>query len=244
MNIEILKKAGLSDKEALLYFEILRLGPSSVRKLAEKTDMNRGTVYEVLKNLKERGLVNFYEKDTKQFFVAENPSRLLDMAARQISELQDAENNIQKMIPELKSLYDKGGERPVARYYEREEIAQILEDVLSVCESTEEKTYRVYSTAGLREHIYESFPNFSDVRVAKGIKVLAIAIGAGGDLRGLDERKWLDAKVDTPTYIFIYPGKTAYISLNAQDEPVGVVIENEGVHQTQKGIFDSLWTKI
>ena len=244
MNIEILKKAGLSEKEASIYFEILRMGPSSVRKLAEKTDLNRGTVYEVLKSLKERGLVNFYEKDTKQFFVAEDPSRLLALATGQISELREAEKKIQAMIPELKSLYDKGGERPVARYYEKDEMAKILEDVLAVCEASKEKMYRIYSAAELRSRIYESFPSFSSERVAKGISVRAIAIGEGGDLRGLDERKWLDTTVDTPTYIFIYPGKTAYISLNAQDEPVGVVIENEGVYQTQKGIFDSLWQRI
>jgi len=32
--------------------------------------------------------------------------------------------------------------------------------------------------------------------------------------------------------------------LNAQDEPVGVVIENEGVYQTQRNIFDNLWAKL
>ncbi len=39
----------------------------------------------------------------------------------------------------------------------------------------------------------------------------------------------------------MYGGKTAYISLDAKEEPVGVVIENEGVYQTQKLIFDQLW---
>ena len=89
--------------------------------------------------------------------------------------------------------------------------------------------------------MYDDFPSFSDVRVAKGINVKVIAIGKGGELRGMDERKWLDLESETPTYIIIYPGKTAYISLNAKKEPVGVVIENDGVYETQKGIFDQLW---
>ena len=96
----------------------------------------------------------------------------------------------------------------------------------------------------LREYLYDSFSTFSDVRVAKGIAVKAIAIGEGGELRGLDERKWLKSNSVSPTYILIYPGKTAYISLNAKQEPIGVVIENQGVFETQKTIFDQLWNTI
>ena len=101
--------------------------------------------------------------------------------------------------------------------------------------------YRIYSAEEIREYLYDSFDTFSDVRIAKGIGVKVIAIGAGGELRGLDERKWLKTKSGTNTYIIIYPGKTAYISLNAKKEPIGVVIENDGVFETQKIIFDNLW---
>lgn len=244
MHIELIKKLGFSDKAASIYLELLRLGPISVRKLADKLDMNRGTVYDSLKNLQEEGLVNFYERDARKFFVAEDPNRLQDLVERQSLKLKEADNKLRAIIPELKSIYFKGGERPVSRYYSQTEIHFILEDVLSVVERSEEKLYRIYSVAGIREYLYDDFSSFSDERVAKGIKVKAIAIGAGGELRGLDERKWLDLSIDKPTYIIIYFGKTAYISLDAKDEPVGVVIENEGVYKMQKEIFDELWKKI
>jgi hypothetical protein len=118
-----------------------------------------------------------------------------------------------------------------------------LQDVLDTCEASDELNYRIYSSSGIREYLYEDFPTFSDVRIGKGIAVKAIAFGEGGELRGLDERKWLKSEVSTPTYIIIYPGKTAYISLDAKNELVGVVIENEGICETQKVIFDSLWDK-
>lgn len=244
MHIELLKKLGFSDKSATVYLELLRLGPSSVRKLAQKSAMNRGTVYDALKHLKKQGLVNFYEKEAKKLFVVEDPNRLQDLVERQSAKLKEADRKLQAVIPELKSIYHKGGERPVSRYYSKTEIHLILEDVLSMIERSDEKIYRIYSVAGIREYIYDDFPTFSDARVAKGIKVKAIAIGAGGELRGLDERKWLDLAIDKPTYIIIYFGKTAYISLDAKDEPVGVVIENDGVYKTQKEIFDELWKKI
>jgi len=244
MQLEILKKLGLSDKEATLYLELLRLGPSSVRQLAEKSDVNRGTVYDCLKRLQILGIVEFYEKEAKQFFVATDPLRLRDLAERQIRDTEQAKKKLDDFIPELKSLYDSGGERPVSRYFTKNEIHKILEDVLNICAESDEKIYRIYSAEGVRKYLYEQFPTFSDVRVAKGISVRVIALGDGGELRGLDERRWLKSSPSTPTYIIIYPKKTAYISLDAKNEPVGVVIENEGVSETQKTIFDSLWNSL
>lgn len=244
MDINILKKLGFSDKTARVYLALVCLGPSSVRDLAKKTEINRGTIYESLKWLKDIGLVNFYEKETKQYFVAEDPNKLYELVQKQASELEDANKKLNGFVSELKSVYDKGGERPVARYYEKGEIRKILEDVLERCEQSGEMVYRIYSDSALREYLYDGFESFSDARVAKGISVKVIAIGGGGELRGLDERKWLDIKKSAPTYILIYSGNTAYISLDAKGELVGVVIENEGIYETQREIFDALWNKL
>jgi sugar-specific transcriptional regulator TrmB len=244
MYNDLLIKLGFSDKTAKIYLALLQLGPSSVRKLAEFCELNRGTTYDNLKWLQEKGLVTFYQKDTKQYFVAENPEKLLILAKIQEEELLEAQKRINKVVPELQALYNKGGERPVARYYEKDEISKILQDVLDTCEETGDMVYRIYSTEGIREYLYNSFETFSDVRIAKGIGVKVVAIGKGGELRGMDERKWLEADRSNPTYIIIYPGKTAYISLNAKNEPIGVVIENEGVFETQKIIFDNLWKNL
>ena len=117
MYNELLNKLGFSDKSAKVYLALLQLGPSSVRKLAEFCQLNRGTTYDTLKWLQEKGVVTFYQKQTKQYFVAENPEKLLNLAKNQEVELKEAQDRISKAIPELQALYNKGGERPVARYY-------------------------------------------------------------------------------------------------------------------------------
>lgn len=245
MDINLLKKLGFSDKMAKIYLVLLGLGPSSVRKLAESSGLNRGTIYEVLKDLQDKQVVRYYKEDTKQLFVAEDPDKLRDVLFRQENELKKLGNGLDKLLPELHALHNPGGQRPVAKYFNNDEIRMILEDVLATCENSTDSEYLVYSTEGLREELYNDFPTFSDVRIAKGIKVRVIAIGQGGELRGLDERKWLEHSDSIqPTYIIIYPGKTAYVSLDAKKELVGVVIENNGIYQTQKMIFNNLWEKI
>ena len=244
MDINLLKKLGFNDKTAKIYLALLRLGPSSVRKLAEFCDLNRGTTYDSLKWLQDEGVVNFYNKDSKQHFVAEKPKKLLGMVKSKQDELSQTEKSLERLVPELEALHHTGGERPIARYFSKGQVGSILEDVLETCEKSGESEYRIYSAEGIREFLYKDFPTFSDVRIAKGLGVKVVAIGEGGELRGLDERRWLKAKNDTPTYIIIYSGKTAYISLDAKGEPVGVVIENAGVCETQKIIFDELWKKL
>lgn len=220
---------------------LVRLGPASVRGLAEIAGLNRGTTHEALKWLQERGLVSFYEKQAKQFFVAEDPERLRLVAESKTREQQAVERALDQIVPELRSLYHRGGDRPVARYFEKSQLHFVLEDVLMTCETKGELLYRIYSAASIREYLYDQFPTFSDVRIAKGIQVKVLALGDGGQLRGLDERKWLRATLGTPTYMLLYPGKTAAISLDAKGDPMAVLVENEGVYELQKSIFENLW---
>lgn len=234
----------MSDKVAQIYQSLLSLGPSPVRSIALHSGLNRGSAYDALKWLEERGLVTFYDKDAKQYFVAEHPDKLLSLVREQKQVAERALKELEKMIPELVALHHKGGDRPVARYVSSENLNTILEDVLTTCDQSEDKMYRIYSAEGVKEFLYEQFPTFSDVRIAKGVSVRAIAIGEGGELRGLDQRKRLPSSEELSTYIIIYPGKTAYISIDAKKQPVGVVIENEGIYRTEKAVFDSLWEKI
>lgn len=244
MDLEILRKIGFSDRYAQVYIALLRQGPSSVRGLSEIISINRGTTYDALKWLESNHLVTLYEKEAKQYFVAEDPERLHTLLEQRATEVREAERVLTGLVGELKSLYHKGIERPVSRYFEKDQLHLILEDVLATCEKRNELVYRIYSTVGIREYLYDQFPTFSDVRVAKGIRVNVIAVGDGGELRGLDERKWLKTPVATPTYVIIYPGKTASISLDPKGEPMGVVIENEGVFELQKTIFEQVWATL
>lgn len=244
MDISLLKQLGFSDKAATIYLALLSLGPSAVRTIAEHVGLNRGTTYDALKWLQDEGIVSFYKKDSKQHFVAESPEKLHAIVRQREEALERVDKKLSKLIPELQALHNAGGERPIARYYGRKDLGQILEDILVVAEESDDKEYYIYSAEGLRKYLYESFPTFSDVRIAKGISVKVIAVGDGGELRGLDERKWIKQQADTPTYIIIYPGKTAYISLDAKGEPMGVVIENDGVYHMQKMVFEQLWQTI
>lgn len=269
MIVENLRQFGLNEKEISVYLSLISLGPSPVRLIASKAATNRGTTYDILKNLMDLGLVSYYKQysksSKKQYFVAEPPRKLLDAVEAKRRNFDSLKLEIGQAIPELESLYEKSGARPVVKYYEGTAgLRIILQDVLATLNGqdlpqpllmrrgerggrsgdAELKKYYVYSSADIKQYLYKAFPNFNKDRLQKQISNQVIAFGKGGELAGLDERKWIDRNHDSPTYIIIYSGKVAMISLDATSNPVGVIIENQALYETQKMLFEFNWTKL
>jgi sugar-specific transcriptional regulator TrmB len=243
---EALEKLGLAPKEIRVYVTLLKEGPSSVRQLAAVTAINRGTVYDALKNLQAMGLARFYNKETKQYFVAAEPGTLRELAGRRIDDLTRAQDKLTHVIAELETVYDGGAQHPVARMYEGADgVGKILADVLSSMEASDEKEYYVYSSSSVRDALYTSFPDYTKQRLAAGIRVKNISIGKGGKTAGLDERKWIPATEGAPTYILMYASKVANIFMDKRSgELMGLIVENKGIYETQKLLFLSLWERI
>jgi sugar-specific transcriptional regulator TrmB len=245
----ILKNFGLSEKEIAVYLALIELGPSSVREISVKSKVNRGTTYDILKALIALGVVSYYNKESKQFFIAEEPEKLLSAIDQKKEDLQEVRESISENLPLIKILFEKQGGKPVVKFYEGSKgVRQIFEDVLDEVSSAADKSYCLYSsaTAEHRKNVYGAMPDFSEKRIKKGIKVKIISLGEGGQLAGMDERKQMPiGKTDLKaTHEIIYAGKVAHISIGSNGEPVGVVIQNEEIYQMQKLIFEFNWSKL
>jgi len=240
-----LKKLGLSEKEINVYLSCLKLGPSPVRKIAFSAEINRGTAYDILKALIELGLVSYYHQDKHQYFTAEDPSRLNAALEKRQQELIEVKGEVADIIPQLKSIFEQSGSKPVMKLYDGSSgLKIILQDVISCCQASNEKNYYVFSSSAIKKNLYEAYLDFSDDRIRAGISVKVISIGPGGQTLGLDERRWLTEKDSAPTYTLIYAGKVAMISLDNTQKPIGVIIKDNNLYQTQKMIFEFIWDKI
>lgn len=238
----ILNRLGFSEKEIRVYLVLLSGGPSSVRKLAKDTELNRGSVYDVLKSLQKRGVVGMYQKHKKQFFMAEDPDKLSDVIDRREREVVSLKHHMAEALPELRSLYVHGGSKPVVKYYEGEKgVNIILRDVLKVMNDANDRLYRVYSAMSLREYLYKEFPHFTKERIERRIHVNVIAVGPGGEDQPYAERRWLTEERGAPTYSIIYGPKVAFFSLSDGGMPLGVLIEDVRIAETERMVFDHVW---
>jgi sugar-specific transcriptional regulator TrmB len=238
----LLQGLDFSDKESAVYLAVLSHGPAPVRGIALKAGVNRGTTYDILRSLMKQGLVSYYHQEKKQYFVAENPERLLTVIDQRTERLAETKEEVRAVLPEISSLFSRAGEKPVVRYYEGlVGIRRILEDVLETVGATETRSYVVYSSANIRDVLYRAFPDFTKRRIADRLSVRAIATDASGEEASLSERRWLRDAHGAPNYVLVYGTKTAFISVGANGEPRGVLIEDEGTSATQQLLFESLW---
>jgi len=87
MNLEILRKIGLSEGEIKIYSALVDEGLSSINKIHEKTGIERRNIYDILNKLIEMYQLSyefFYTPDRKK-------AKQAYMLSKEISELIDAQ---------------------------------------------------------------------------------------------------------------------------------------------------------
>lgn len=239
-------RSGIEQKAASVYLALLVMGPSPVRRIAQAITINRGTTHTLLHELIEQGLVSYYHKQKRKYFVAEDPTKILTLFQDKITDFQKTYRELQSQLPAFLSLQGKAPAKTSVRSYEgRQGVRLILEDVLSEMEQQDEKLYRVYSSVSIRDGLYRSFPSFTKERINRGIFVRVVAIGAGGEYQEHSERRWLPTQSGTPTYRIIYADKVVTISQSANtDELHAFVIRDAEIFKTETIIFDQLWNAL
>lgn len=243
MNEQIFELLDLSKREVKIYRALLALGPSSIRVIAEKSGINRGTTYECLKALQSKGVISYLPKGKRRLFSPREPDVLLQLAQDKQRNLNQAIEQLKtRVIPDMHHLMPDFNAANVSYYEGDAGIEWVLRDILSTVSAQEKKEYSIFSSKPIRAHLYRPFPNFTLQRIQRGIEVKVIAIGDGGEDAELSERKWIktDGPVDA-AYIAIYPPKCAIISLASHNYPTAVVIDSKEVAAAQQIIFQTLW---
>nr|WP_210330649.1 helix-turn-helix domain-containing protein [Aliikangiella sp. G2MR2-5] len=231
-------------REVDIYCALLSLGMASIREIADKAQVNRGTTHELLKAMVKRGVVSYAPKGKRRHYRAEDPEKLLSLASEKQESLRHASIQLaNQVIPDLNRL-KHGTDAAKVSYFEGDDgIERVLKDILKTAENSPAKSYNVYSSRAIRKYLYRPFPNYTMQRVKRNIRVKAIAIGPGGEEAPLSERKWIDDKNSgaNASYVAIYPPKCAMISLQEGNYPSAVVIESEAISQALNISFETLW---
>lgn len=234
---------GLNTRDKRVYEALLTWPGSSLRALAVETGINRGSVYESIKSLLLAGLVS-HQVGKSQRYAANNPKLLLELLQERQLKAARACDSARKYVDAFAKPQSVTTNIPLATYYEDYEgIATILRDVIATCKTRNGKAYRVISTPKVREFMYENFRNFTARRVAAGIAVRVIGVGAKTQDDALSERQSAPLKRgDAPNcYTIIYGNKTAFITLDDAGVLSAVVIDNSGITDLQKELFDQQW---
>ncbi len=124
-----LQAVGLQEKEAKVYLAALELDKGTAQQIAIKAELKRPTTYVIMEELMRQGLVSSFYEGKKQYFVAENPERLVDILQNQKQDVEKREVYLQSLLPQLQSINNRQKDKPVVKYYEgKDGVASMIRE--------------------------------------------------------------------------------------------------------------------
>ncbi len=179
-----LEEIGLSEKEAKIYLALLQVDRNTVQELANRTKINRTTVYPVIESLQKKGLVSEVQEGKKVEYMAEPPERLETYAERQRVVFEEHAARLKDIIPQIKSIQREQGERPVVKYFEgREGSIAAHEEFYSMHEKKSREGYFIYSKDLLDQTFTEKEQErYREIRVNKLVEPTSVYTSKSGDI--------------------------------------------------------------
>jgi sugar-specific transcriptional regulator TrmB len=240
--IKGLLELGLSRSEAAVYTVLLKLGRGSVSQISREAGINRTTGYDILDRLVAQKLASISGKEPKQEYAAESPDRLETVMKERLKKSEHALRESEKLIPQLKSIYNKSA-RPKIMFYEGEEgLKQVYEDTL-----TSSEPIRAYATIDdMHRALPHYFPKYYRRRAEKGIAIRGIVPKTPAALErskyNTEEKREI-AFVPPDKYYFspeidIYDNKVMIASWR---EKLGIIIESAEIADAMKKIYELAW---
>ena len=238
-----LKRFGLHKTEIRIYLYLLEQGLSTPPAIARGTGIARTNCYNILHDLKEKGLILEHQKGRKKAYIAADPEAL----SRSLDEKRELVNRI---LPDLRGLYTVQKNKPKIKFYEGfDQVKQVYWLTLS---SREKKVYGLGSTKELSDLDEAFFHTYIGSMKEKGIVLQDILSYDSGVKTVPDTKKVMGALYDVkllphkcqelPTDILLWDENIALITLR---EPIfATVLTNTLLAKTFRIMVSILWDAI
>lgn len=236
----VLKNIGLSKSEAKIYLSLLELGEANLKEIADKAGIPRTSLYTPVRNLTEKGIVEFYKKKGRRYYLASPPEKVLRLYETSLHVFEDNMGGFRKVMGGV----DK---KPQVRFFEgKEGIKLILNEILE-----EKRPFLAITCIEDMEKIaHDYFEDFIERRIKQNLKVKLLTnrsrdsqIFKDTDAKELRETRFVPREYRFDTANYIFGDKVAILSLKR--EPVfALFIEDEAIAGTHRMYFDLIWDMI
>lgn len=237
-----LQYLGFDDRQAKAYLALLELGEGTLAELVKRSKIKRTTLYDIVRSLRDRGLVSTAKRGERTTYIAEDPRTLDERLQEQRVVLADA-------LPELLSLANALNKKPRILYYEGAEgIKEVYRNTLEY--PNQELLAWVTEDAVTRFDLDFLNTIYLPKRIEKKIWVRAIVPDVprmceylGPDVASLRTTRVMDpARFPLDVEINLYGGsRVAFMSFREQ---TGLIVENASMYRTLKSIFEQQWESV
>jgi sugar-specific transcriptional regulator TrmB len=228
MTISEISKLGLTESESIIYQSVLKLGICTVRQISKECGFHRTNIYDILEQLKEKGLITYFKEGKTTKYKITEPNNWYDF-------LQEKKEILDNIFPEIQKLYKQSSEELQVEVYKGEEgMKTSWRDMI--------KTGKAMYGFGVKGQLREKLPVFAKqwMRDAKNKKIEYYGIYTEKNVPGYyTEIRFVSEELSGPVATFIYADK---ININIWEPTlVAIVIKSKLVSQMYKKHFDLLW---
>lgn len=235
----IIEQLGYPKNQAKIYLASLKMGEALVSEIAERIDYPRTTTAELLQTMHRQGLMNYYLKRNKKYWVAQNPDSLMAL-------LKNREEMLRPALPLLHRLKRKSSAAATANcFFGPAEIKNMLADIIETKHHLHAIVCWDDFLEGLGRRTVFDFldsldENFLECRIICPKTQIAAAMLRKYP-RPLRHVRFVPQALSIKsTCQFVYANKIAFMTFSGKN-PSGIIITNPHLSQTQILLFNSLW---
>jgi sugar-specific transcriptional regulator TrmB len=220
---------GFTDAEATIYRATLKLGTCTVKQISKESGFHRTNIYDVLEQLKEKGLITYFKEGKVTKYRASDPENIH-------SYMDEKMLILDKIMPELKKLREQKGEFiEVELFKGTEGMKAVFRDILK-----ENKPMYGFGIKGqLREHLPVYAAQWLSRMKAQKTPYYGIYTEEDNLPSYYTEVRFVSSELSSPVATFIYGDK---VNINIWEPSlVAITIKSEIVASMYKKHFDLLW---
>lgn len=243
-NIDCLRTAGLSEREALAYLDLQQYGESKTGKICERTKIPSSQIYILLNSLLEKGLVNYKVVNNIKVFRASDPDALGNLFDEKEQKINEEKKQLLEFISKLKIKSAKEDRRSDFEYYSGiRGIKSLYTEIINTWKPGDE-----YIIAAAPQESFAKLEGFfietiHKKRIKDKVK-LRILINKNSEGWGIARKnmpltqvKFLDINTSTEYGVL----NELFFMVNYGTEPYGLLIRDQSFANTYKAFFEILW---
>ena len=174
-------KFGLTPLQGRVYVSLVRHGPSQARTLASNMGVNRVDVYRILRELRNRGIVEVQLTEPSKF-AATPPKMALELL---VSERESQVAELRQIVPWLSAWLDSiantevgcdtsNTENTAVSHFKLKYGNQYLETLESMVRNSKQEILKIWSAPGITLHSREGLLEEFSSAASRGVKIRGI----------------------------------------------------------------------
>lgn len=241
-----MEEIGLTKNETKVFLALNKVGTSTIGPIVDEASITNSKIYIILEKLVQKGIVSHISINGIKHFKAADPNKLLDFLEEKKKRINNEEQKIKNIIPQLLLLQKEGiKDREVDVYEGFNGIKTVRERTLQTLKKGSELL--ILGASKFSTSQYEFYwENYHKRRIKKGIKCRYLMYEDTKSEEGKKREAWKYTKVKylknpptNPIRIDIY-GKYVDIAIDAIN-PFVISIKSDEVSSSFRNYFESLW---